>query len=182
MSTAVRTVPSPSGGGTSPALTDPEQLLADVGDRIRAERQARSWTLPQFSDRVGLCVRVLTGIESGSRRLTLMHLHAICHALGMTMPDLLSDGWVMPEQPVRRRALTPHQVQILRLLTDTVSLSRLGVMVGTSSQAVASRLSEAYRLLGVKHLPLDVRRAAAVRAAEELGVFGDDRPAMFDAA
>jgi DNA-binding NarL/FixJ family response regulator len=78
--------------------------------------------------------------------------------------------------------LTPHQVQILRLLTDTVSLSRLGVMVGTSSQAVASRLSEAYRLLGVKDLPQDVRRAAAVRAAEELGVFGDDRPAMFDAA
>jgi transcriptional regulator with XRE-family HTH domain len=150
---------------------DPEELLADVGDRIRAERQARGWTQDHLGARSGITDTVLSWIERGKGTLPLSHLAAICRGLEIPMSDLLSDGWVMPARVARRAVLSRQQVRILREVVSGDPLPVVAVRVGRTRQAVAARLSESYRLLGVMHLPQHERRLAAFRAAEALGLF-----------
>jgi transcriptional regulator with XRE-family HTH domain len=165
-----RVGPSPVGGGPN-AFPDRDELLADVGDRIRAERHARGWTQTALGERAGLSVRTIRHVENGETSLPLHYLAVIAHGLGMPMSDLLSDGWVMPARAHRERVLTPRQAHILRVASATgLSLPQIADRVGTTRQVVASRLSEAYRLLGVSHLPQAERRAAAARVAEARGL------------
>ncbi|MFF8422863.1 helix-turn-helix domain-containing protein [Streptomyces sp. NPDC015680] len=151
---------------------DREELLADVGDRIRAERHARGWTQAQLGTRCGLSAKVVAHVENGQTSLPLYYLAELCCGLGVTMSALLSDAWVMPTRQREERALTPRQAHILRVAASTgLPLSQVAARVGTTRQVVAARLSESYRLLGVSHLPQDERRAAAARIAEERGLF-----------
>ncbi|MEV6165751.1 helix-turn-helix domain-containing protein [Streptomyces sp. NPDC052052] len=162
--------PSPAGGGPT-AFQDRDELLADVGDRIRAERHARGWSQSVLGKRAGMARKTVAHVENGQTTLPLHCLAALCRGLGMSMSDLLSDAWVMPARP-EARVLTPRQVQILRVAASTgLSLPQVAARVGTTRQVVAARLSETYRELGVWDLPRDERRAAAVRVAEERGLF-----------
>ncbi|MEU9849325.1 helix-turn-helix domain-containing protein [Streptomyces sp. NPDC047985] len=151
---------------------DREELLADIGDRIRAERHTRGWTQAQLGARCTLSAKAIAHAENGQTSLPLYYLAELCRGLGMTMSDLLSDDWVMPPRKSREPALTPRQAHILRVAASTgLPLPQVAARVGTTRQVVAARLSEAYRLLGVSHLPQGERRAAAARIAEERGLF-----------
>ncbi|MFE7111696.1 helix-turn-helix domain-containing protein [Streptomyces sp. NPDC057575] len=162
--------PSPVGGGPADSQ-DRDELLADVGDRIRAERHARGWTQNDLSNRCTMSAKVIAHVENGQTSLPLYYLAELCQALGVTMSALLSDEWVLPARANRERVLTPRQAHILRVAASTgLPLSQVAARVGTTRQVVAARLSEAYRLLGVAHLPQGERRAAAVRVAEARGL------------
>ncbi|MEV4975571.1 helix-turn-helix domain-containing protein [Streptomyces scopuliridis] len=161
----------PAGGGPTVPI-DREEFLADFGDRIRAERQSRGWTQSDLGTRAGISQKVIAYIEAGKSTIPLLHLVAICHGLGMTVGDLLSDHWQMPDRPERKASLTPRQIHILREAASGDPLPLVAARVGTTRQVVASRLSEAYRLLGVADLPREERRVAAFRAAEARGLLG----------
>ncbi|MFF1916157.1 helix-turn-helix domain-containing protein [Streptomyces sp. NPDC058239] len=165
--------PSPVGGG--PAVSaDREEFLADVGDRIRAERHARGWTQDQLGRRSGLSRKAIEHMEHGRTSMPLLGLADVCRGLGVTLSALLSESWEMPTAANRERGLTPRQAHILRVAASTgLPLSQVAARVGTTRQVVAARLSESYRLLGVAHLPQRERRAAAVRVAEDRGLFND---------
>jgi transcriptional regulator with XRE-family HTH domain len=169
MTAPVQVGPSPVGGGPV-AFQDREELLADIGDRIRAERHARGWTGTALAAKAGVTRRTVERVETGRSPLPLSLFAALCEALGVSMSLLLSDEWVLPDR-FRRPVLTPRQIEMLLLASSGLTLQQVGVRVGTTRQAVASRLSETYRLLGVSDLPQGERRAAAARAAEELGLF-----------
>lgn len=177
MTAPVRVGPSPSGGGpvASPDLDD---LAADIGDRIRAERLHRGWSQAQLGNRAGLPKKYVGLAEAGHAALPVVRLAQLCHGLGMPMSDLLSDRWVMPERK-EARVLTPRQVQILAEARTGVPLSRIAVRVGMSRESVSARLSEAYRVLDVAYLPRGGRREAAVRVAVERGLLD---PAVLDDA
>lgn len=165
--------PSPAGGGPV-AFQDRDELLADVGDRIRAERHARGWSQTVLGQRCGLSWQAIKRMEGGETTMPLLTLASVCCALGVELSELLSAGWEMPARP-ERSALTATQVRVLRVAASGLPLLEVGRQVGMSRQSVAARLSEAYRALGVSDRPRDERRAAAVRVAEARGLLDDAR-------
>lgn len=156
---------------------DREELLADIGDRIRAERHARGWTQDQLGQRSGLSRKVIEHMENGKTSMPLLGLADVCAGLGIPLSALLSESWEMPAGADRERGLTPRQAHILQVAASGLPLARVAVLVGTSRQVVAARLSEAYRVLGVSDKPRDERRAAAMRVAEARGLFDTAREA-----
>ncbi|WP_392838697.1 helix-turn-helix domain-containing protein [Streptomyces sp. LN500] len=174
MTIPVQVGPSPVGGGPV-AFQDREELLADIGDRIRAERHARGWSQTTLGSRCGVSAKRIAHVENGQTSLPLLRLAEICHGLQMSMSDLLSEEWEMPDCAPRRRglagALTPRQALVLREAASGIPLTQVAVRLGMPRPVVSSRLSEAYRVLGVSDMPRDERRSAAMRVAEARGLF-----------
>lgn len=168
MTTAVPVGPSPSGGGPDPS-EDWDDVLADLGDRIRAERQARAWSQQQLAQRAGLSAPAVHRLETGRTRATLSAYASACRAFGLALDYLLSARWEMPERRSRTR-LTPRQADVLQAAEAGGTLSDVAQRLGTSRQLVGARLSEAYRVLGVADLPPERRRAVALRVARERGL------------
>ncbi len=54
---------------------------------LRQRREALRLTQSQFGERLGLSQHYVSRYELGDRRLDIFELDAICHALGITLPD-----------------------------------------------------------------------------------------------
>lgn len=173
MTAPVQVGPSSSSGGPTPSL-DVDDLLADIGDRIRAERQARGWSVQRMSLRSGLPVITLKRLEAGTGSLRVFV--QACAGLGVSMASLLSEDWRMPEaKPVRTAGpgpigLSPRQAKVLREAASGDSLAQIGARLGLDPRAVGAALSRAYQRLGVALMPAGERRAAAVRVASTHGL------------
>lgn len=165
MTAPVKVGPSPLGDGPTPSL-DLDDYLADIGDRIRAERQARGWTQPALATRAGLSLATVKRIEDGSG--TLRVFIQVCAGLGVDVDYLLSGRWVMPE---RKPHLTAGQVRVLHAVADGQPLSEAAQAICMTRDGVSSVLSQVYRRLGVVDLPRGERRAAAVRVAMQHNLF-----------
>ncbi|MFD9443359.1 helix-turn-helix domain-containing protein [Streptomyces sp. NPDC060001] len=165
MSAPVQVGPSPHSGGPVPS---PDDLLADIGDRIRAERQARGWSLNELGHRAGLARNTVRRLEEDG--VGTLHTFALtCAALGVEMSLLLSDQWEIPE---RHPSLTVGQVKVLRAVAGGEPLSVAAGGLGMPVNGLASRLSQIYRRLDVVHVPRGLqRRMAAVEAARRHGLF-----------
>ncbi|MFG2676990.1 helix-turn-helix domain-containing protein [Streptomyces sp. NPDC048445] len=183
MTAPVQVGPSPVGGGPT-VFQDRDELLADVGDRIRAERRALGWSQEQLGQRSNMSWRAIKRLEHGETSLPLLVLADVCNGLGVSMSGLLSEQWVMPAVPPRRRGvpsvLSPRMAAVLRAAVPGVPLTQVALQLGMPRPVVSSRLSEAYRVLGVSDLPRDERRAAAMRVAEARGLLAPVR--VVDAA
>jgi DNA-binding CsgD family transcriptional regulator/DNA-binding XRE family transcriptional regulator len=145
---------------------DWDEVMADIGDRIRAERQARGWSQAEMARRAGLVESTVKRLESrhSSHMATFV---AACRALGVDMGYLLSAQWQMP---VRRPVLSPTQVRVLAMVADGKPLSEAACQLLMTRGGVASALSSTYRRLGVAHVRRRERRQAAVRVAVEHGL------------
>ena len=77
-------------------MTD-DDLLANVGPRLRALRQERGATLADLSASTGISVSTLSRLESGGRRPTLEHLLPLARAHGVAL-DALVDA-APPQDP-----------------------------------------------------------------------------------
>ncbi|MGW2725648.1 helix-turn-helix domain-containing protein [Streptomyces sp. NPDC001492] len=165
MTAPVLVGPSPQGGGPVP-YPDWDEVLADIGDRIRAERKARGWSQTELGLRSGLSLNTIKRVETG--RTTLRGFVAACAALQVGIGELLSGDWCLPEQ---RPRLTPAQVRVLRAVADTGSVEAAAASLRVPVGALSPRLSEIYRRLGVAHLRRGgERRTAAVRVARQHGI------------
>jgi DNA-binding XRE family transcriptional regulator len=65
-------------------------LAAVIGGRVRAERQARRWTLAQMADASGVSRRLIINVEQGTANPSLSTLLRISDALGIGLPALVS--------------------------------------------------------------------------------------------
>ncbi|MCX4911866.1 helix-turn-helix domain-containing protein [Streptomyces sp. NBC_00878] len=166
MTAPVQVGPSPQGGGPVPC-PDWDDLLADIGDRVRAERQARGWSQTELARRAGFALNTAKRLEEAGAG-TLRVFVLACAALGVEMSLLLSDEWQLPE---RRPSLTDAQVKALRAVAGGEPLSMVAERLGMPRDGLASRLSEIYRRLGVTHVSRGFqRRMAAVDAARKHGL------------
>ena len=164
MSAPVQLIPTPSSGG--PALSpDWDDVLADIGDRIRAERQARGWSQNQLGSRAGLGLNTVKRLESGTASLRVFA--QACHAMGLEMGYVLSSLWQLP---ARTALLTARQAELLQAVADGRTLSQAATDLGIPREGLAARLSMMYVRLGLGDLPKDERRAAAVRLATAKGL------------
>lgn len=164
MTAPVLVGPLPSGGGPVPS-PDVDDMLADIGDRIRAERQARGWSQEELATRAGVSRKTIRGLEDGIG--TLRVFTQACWGLQVDMAYLLSGRWQMPFRPP---SLTPRQAEALRAVADGRPLAAAARELGMTPEGVASALNGAYRRLGVAEVPREARRAAAVRAASAHGL------------
>jgi len=166
--------PSPQGGGPVPS-PDWDEMLADIGDRVRAERQARGWSETRLGRRAGMGRNTVRRLENGDASLRSFVL--ACTALGVGADRLLSPMWVRPASPAAapagsgRVSLSPTQALVLREAASGDSLAQVGSRLDMDSRAVGAVLSRAYQRLGVACLPADERRSAAARVAMQHGLF-----------
>jgi DNA-binding CsgD family transcriptional regulator len=151
-------------------------MLADIGERIRAERHARGWSEAWLGRKAGMGRNTVRRLENGDASLRSFVL--ACTALGVPMDRLLASSWKPPDQrhaegPTRqvRVSLSPREARVLREAASGDSLSRVGARLGMDSRAVGWTLSRVYQRLGVAHLARGERRAAAVRVAMHHGLF-----------
>jgi transcriptional regulator with XRE-family HTH domain len=70
-------------------MADFEQVLSDVGPRLRALRQRRGTTLADLSAATGISVSTLSRLESGRRRPNLELLLPLADAHGVPLDDLV---------------------------------------------------------------------------------------------
>jgi transcriptional regulator with XRE-family HTH domain len=145
---------------------DWDDLLADIGDRIRAERQARGWSQTELGHRANIDRGAVRRLENGDAKLRCFI--AACAALQVDFVQVLSGEWQIP---VPRPVLTPAQDRVLKALASAGSTPDAAAGLGIPLATVRSRLSEICRRLGVAGVRRgEERRVAVVRAAVEYGL------------
>ena len=104
----------------STIMADPTSRIAA---RIKAEREARGWSLADVAERSGVSRAMISKVERGESSPTAVLLGRLCGAFGLTMSTLLSraegDGgrisrardqhvWQDPDSKYIRRSLSPN--------------------------------------------------------------------------
>ena len=67
-----------------------QDLLVQLGDRIRKLRKKRGWTQVEMAERVGIDRSFLADVERGKRNLSILNLDLIAKGLKVTLSQLLS--------------------------------------------------------------------------------------------
>lgn len=164
MTAPVMVGPSPNGGGPVPS-PDWEEFLADIGDRIRAERQARRWTQTELARRAGVSLCTIKRLEEAGITYLPMFVR-VCTVLGI-LETVFTDQWQLPQE---RPYLSPQQARVLAEVADGKPLAEAARSLHMTPGGVASVLTAVYRRLGVSDWPRKVRRDAAVRTARRYGL------------
>jgi transcriptional regulator with XRE-family HTH domain len=65
-------------------------LLAELGDRIRKLRKLRGWTQTVMAEKVGIDRSFLADVERGKRNISILNLDIIAKGFGVSLSQLLS--------------------------------------------------------------------------------------------
>jgi transcriptional regulator with XRE-family HTH domain len=65
-------------------------LVTLIGERVRARRHARGFTLDELADRSGVSRRMLVNVEQGASNASIATLLRLSEALGIGLPDLVA--------------------------------------------------------------------------------------------
>jgi transcriptional regulator with XRE-family HTH domain len=71
---------------------DEAQLLQDFGDRVRALRLELGVSQEKLALDCGLDRTYISGIERGKRNVSLVNIHRLADALGVSASDLFQKG------------------------------------------------------------------------------------------
>jgi len=76
-----------------------EDVMDDIGARLRAARKDRGWTLEVLASKSGLSTGFLSQVERDLTTLSIVSLSAICQALGVPIESLFSSSRPIGEAP-----------------------------------------------------------------------------------
>jgi transcriptional regulator with XRE-family HTH domain len=65
-------------------------LVSLIGERVRARRHARGWTLDELAERSGVSRRMLVNIEQGVTNASIATLLRLSEALAIGLPSLVA--------------------------------------------------------------------------------------------
>jgi transcriptional regulator with XRE-family HTH domain len=65
-------------------------LMSRIGERVRARRHARGWTLDELAGRSGVSRRMLVNVEQGVTNASIATLLRLAEALGIGLPSLVA--------------------------------------------------------------------------------------------
>ncbi|MES2210066.1 MAG: cupin domain-containing protein [Chloroflexota bacterium] len=65
-------------------------LVSLIGERVRARRHARGFTLDELAERSGVSRRMLVNVEQGATNASIATLLRLSEALGTGLPDLVA--------------------------------------------------------------------------------------------
>lgn len=74
---------------------DARDLAAAIGERVRRERIARTWTLDQLAEAAGVSRRLVVNVEQGTTNPSVATLLRLSEALGVGLPALVE----LPRSP-----------------------------------------------------------------------------------
>jgi len=74
------------------ASPSPDDLLQQVGTRVRQAREARGESRAALAARSGVSLRFLAELESGTANISLLRLHEVAQALGLDLRALLGSA------------------------------------------------------------------------------------------
>jgi transcriptional regulator with XRE-family HTH domain len=106
-----------------------EDTDLDVGQRLRAMRQLRGWTLQRVADKAGLSPSFLSQVERGRAATSIASLKRIATALDLSMSDLFEPNMLEKPRVLKHQArpvlafghlgrkflLTPRPLQFLEV-------------------------------------------------------------------
>lgn len=109
-----------------------EQRPVEVGERLRAVRQLRHFTLRTVAKRAGVSESFLSQIERGKANPSIASLQRIAGALGMTVSDLFDMNGGVPRPLILRRSDRPALSfgQFRKFLLTPRPLQHLEVFAG----------------------------------------------------
>ena len=64
-------------------------LMREIGARIRESRESSNISQRRFAMMIGMNRTYLSGVENGSRNISITNLQKIANRLGVTLEDLL---------------------------------------------------------------------------------------------
>lgn len=96
-------------------VSEVQQTLTGVGDRLRSVRTRRNLTLTEVAARTGTAVSTLSRLESGDRRPTLELLLPLAKVYGLTLDDLVD----APDTADPRVHLRPRQAHGMTMIPLT---------------------------------------------------------------
>lgn len=76
-----------------------EDVMDDIGARIRAARKQNGWTLEALATKSGLSTGFLSQVERDLTTLSIVSLSAICQALNVPIESLFSSNRPIGEEP-----------------------------------------------------------------------------------
>lgn len=147
-----------------------DDLLADIADRFRAERQARHWSQTEFAQRTGLALNTIKRMEGG-KSVSMAVYFAACQEFNQPLTRLLSDDWRIPKQIP---TLAPYQIRALEAVAKGGSLAEAGVRIGITRQAMASIMSRIYDRWGVQYKYGIDRKTEVLRIAREYNLIKEE--------
>ena len=126
------------------------EILELVGQRVRAARMQRHWTIRELAERSGVSVRFLVQLESGRGNISVKRLADLARAFEVPTADLLNDDYPEPQRIV----------------------ALLGLR-GAGKTTIGKQLA---RRLHVRFVELDrrIEKAADMSLAELFSLYGED--------
>lgn len=83
-------------------------LVSLIGERVRARRNARGWTLDELAERSGVSRRMLVNVEQGVSNASIATLLRLSEALAIGLPSLVaSSGGETPVEVHRAGTRSP---------------------------------------------------------------------------
>lgn len=162
----------------------PDDLLQQVGTRVRQAREGRGESRAALAARSGVSLRFLAELESGAANISLLRLHEVAQALGLDVQALLA-GAATASPATERRALDallePRTPAELREIRDWLA-ARFGTgrplrvallgLRGAGKSTVGRRLA---RSLAVPFFELDalIEQAAGLPLAQIFELQGE---------
>jgi transcriptional regulator with XRE-family HTH domain len=103
VSTRTSAAESGSAGRTVQPGGEVEEDDVEVGQRLRAIRQLRGWTLKQVADKAGVSPSFLSQVERGLAATSIASLKRIAASLDLSMSDLFEPNALERPRVLRRR-------------------------------------------------------------------------------
>jgi transcriptional regulator with XRE-family HTH domain len=82
-------------------------LVSLIGERVRARRHARGWTLDELAERSGVSRRMLVNVEQGVTNASIATLLRLAEALAIGLPSLVASNDQLTPFEVNRAGTRP---------------------------------------------------------------------------
>lgn len=82
-------------------------LVSIIGERVRARRHARGWTLDGLAERSGVSRRMLVNVEQGATNPSIATLLRLSEALAIGLPSLVAPNGGKTPLEINRAGMRP---------------------------------------------------------------------------
>lgn len=136
-----------------------------IGENVRAVRSRRRWSQTELADRAGLSRGSVTGLETGTRRVTFGDLWALTRALGVDLATLV-EGTGAEED----LGLAPTATVDLTGASPVVGeMDRVTQAMRTETAELARRIDEIHTILAQVRLEAPAALTSGGEGQESAG-------------
>ena len=152
--------------------------LRQIGQRLRAQRLKKDWTVRVLAEKSGLSQRYLVSAEHGKANLSLQKLDCVCGTLGVSIASVLVSEALLPCLELLQ-GRSPHELRAIQATLEqgvvrdarrhkVALLGVRGAGKSTVGRLLAERLN--YSFVELDH---EIERVADLRLADIFAWHGE---------